>query len=150
MIQGNPSQSNADSDPEGDVCDLDDDNDGFSDEAELHVGTGSATRCAVTAGEDDESDDGWSADFNDDQILDVSDFNSFTFPLRPDGSFNKFGHTVPDPADPTLVRWDIDASSPTIDVGDLNALNPSVNIPTSRPPMFGGQSAFGQSCLNAQ
>jgi hypothetical protein len=150
MIQINPSQSNFDSDPEGDVCDVDDDNDGFSDDIEQHIGTGGTNNCAGTAAPDDESDDGWGADVNDDQRLNIADFNSFVFPLRADGSLNKFGHTVPDLDDPLLVRWDLDPSSPSISIADINALNPAVNNPTSRPPMFGGQPAFAQNCLNAQ
>jgi hypothetical protein len=92
---------------------------------------------------------GWPADLiNNDNILNIGDFNSFLFPLRSlddgHGTFNKFGHTVPD-SDPNIARWNLDPAGPgaaTINIGDLNALNPSVLASTARPPMFGGLPAF--------
>jgi hypothetical protein len=63
------------------------------------------------------------------------------FPLRGDGSYNKFGHPVPDPDDPSVARWDLQPNG-NINIGDLNALNPAVLSPTARPPMFGNQPAF--------
>jgi len=114
------------------------DGDGFTDEAEvLFVGTDAAKNCGST---------GWPADLSgNDNILNIGDFNSFLFPLRPDGSFNKFGHAVPDAMDANIARWNLDwagGGAGTINIGDLNALNPGVNAPTARPPMFGGQPAF--------
>jgi hypothetical protein len=85
---------------------------------------------------------GWPADLaSEDNKLNIVDITSFILPLRADGTFNKIGHTVPDPNDPTIARWDLDPNN-VINIADLNALNPSVDAPTSRPPMFGGQSAF--------
>ena len=78
-------------------------------------------------------------------MLNIGDFNSFLFPTRGDGSFNKFGHPVPDPNDSNIDRWNLESIGPgaiTINIADLNALNPAVNAPTARPPMFGGQPAF--------
>lgn len=95
--------------------------------------------------------DGWPADLVDSppnpnvSELNIADFNSFVFPLRPNGSFNYFGHPVPDPNITGEERWNLDTAGPgagQINIADLNALNPGVNAPTSRPPMFGGQPAF--------
>jgi len=85
---------------------------------------------------------GWPADLDPNNTLDIGDFNSFLFPLRGDGSFNKFDHPVPDASDPDIARWDLDAGDGIIDIGDINAINPAVLAPTARPPMFGGQPAF--------
>ncbi len=130
----------------GDACDDDDDNDGFSDTLEQYLGTDQADWCANTSAPNDEADDRWGADLDDDQIFNISDFGSFIFPLRGDGSFNKFGHSIPDPADPDLVRWDMDPNS-VIDIADMNAINPAVTATTARPPMFGGAPAFNQTCV---
>ena len=48
----------------------------------------------------------------------------------------------PDPGDAGLSRWNLNSNDSSIGIGDLNALNPAVEAPTSRPPMFGGQPAF--------
>jgi hypothetical protein len=111
---------------------VDSDGDGFSDEAEALIGTGPLDPCG---------NDGWPADLTGDNRLNVADFASFIFPLRPNGTFNKIGHPVPDPEDTAISRWDLDPGG-AITVADLNALNPGVDAPTSRPPMFGGQPAF--------
>ena len=104
---------------------------------------------------------GWAADLLASNSLNIGDINSFLFPLRDlngntipgepgpppagdnDGSglFNKFGHAVPDPNDASIPRWNL-IGGPDINIGDLNALNPAVDAPTARPPMFGGQPAF--------
>lgn len=139
-------QTDTDLDGPGDACDTDDDSDGFSDSLEQHIGTDQADKCPNTVMANDEANDRWGADLDDDQWLNIGDFNSFIFPLRANGSFNKFGHTLPDPADPNLVRWDLDSSSPAVNIGDMNALNPAVSASTARPPMFGGQPAFGRQC----
>ncbi len=119
------------------VDDADDDDDGFEDVAEASIGTGSQDPCG---------NDGWPAELVDNNnILNIGDFNSFTFPLRGNGSFNKFGHPVPDAQDPNIARWNLDsagAGATTIDIGDINAINPAVLASTARPPMFGGQPAF--------
>ena len=78
-------------------------------------------------------------------MLNIGDFNSFIFPLRGDGSFNKFGHPVPDANDSSIARWNLESigvGALTINIADLNALNPAVNAPTARLPMFGGKPAF--------
>jgi hypothetical protein len=114
----------------------DEDFDGFSDVIEQHIGTGVYDPCG---------NNGWPADLQPTNSLNIGDINSFLFPLRPDQTFNKFGHTVPDPNDPNLVRWDFDGNN-TIGIADINALNPAVQAPTARPPMLGGVPAFGLSC----
>jgi hypothetical protein len=138
----NSNQLNSDGKPDGgDACDSDDDDDGFSDTLEGHIGTMTIDHCADSSTPNNEADDKWGADFDDNQVLNIADMNSFLFPLRGDGTFNKFGHPVPDPQDPTIARWDLSQST-TINIGDLNAINPAVVASTSRPPMFNGQPAF--------
>ena len=113
-------------------CPADLDGDGFTDAAEGAIGTGALDPCG---------NNGWPADLQANNKLDIADFNSFLLPLRGDGSFNKIGHPVPDPQDANIARWNLQVDG-TINVGDLNALNPGVDAATSRPPMFGGQPAF--------
>jgi hypothetical protein len=117
-----------------DASDPDDDGDGFADTAEVpHIGTGSLDPCGTT---------GWPADLaGNDNAFNIGDMNTFLFPLRADGSFNKFDHPVPDANDPNIGRWNLQVDG-SINIGDLNALNPAVTSPTSHPPMFGGQPAF--------
>ena len=113
------------------------DGDGYTDELEaLHVGTNAAKSCGF---------DGWPSDLNGDNASGIGDWNSFIFPARPDGSFNKFGHSVPDLDDPNLVRWDLRDDN-VIAIADLNAMSPAVAVPTARPPMFAGNPAFGLTC----
>ena len=140
-----PNGLDSDGDGAADSVDADDDGDGFEDTLEGYIGTGELNRCADTAAADDEADDGWGADFDDDQYLNVGDFNSFVFPLREDGSYNKFGHAVPDPQDSAIARWDLSPGG-GIGIADLNAISPAVTASTARPPMFGGTPAFGQTC----
>ena len=113
------------------------DGDGWSGDHEaLILGAG-------TAGDQDPcGSNGWPADLvGTNNTLNIGDFNSFVNPLRPDGSFNKFDHPIPDPDDLTIARWDLLPDS-VISVGDINALNPAVVASTARPPMFGGLPAF--------
>ena len=131
----------------------DDDGDGLTNEA-LPSGTevydcdgdgftGTAEAVLLTDPQDPCGNNGWPAELTgSDNSLNIGDFNSFLFPLRGDGSFNKFGHTIPDPGDAAISRWNLDSNDASISIGDLNALNPAVEAPTSRPPMFGGQPAF--------
>ena len=119
--------------PCGPLAPGDADGDGFTDIAETQIGTVGDYRCG---------NNGWPADLVPDNALNIADINSFTLPLRGDGSFNKFGHAVPDAQDANIARWNLDPGNNVINVGDLNALSPGVNAPTARPPMFGGQPAF--------
>jgi len=113
------------------------DGDGFTDDAEaLKIGTNPGYPCG---------NPGWPADLLADNRLNIGDINSFLFPLRGNGSFNKFDHPVPDPQDANIARWNLESAGPgatTINIGDLNALNPAVLAPTAAPPMFGGLPAF--------
>lgn len=113
------------------------DGDGWTTNDELAIGTDPTDPCGG---------DAWPADLSgDDNRLNIGDFASFVFPLRPNGSFNKMGHAVPDPNDANISRWNLDLAgggAGAITIADLNSLNPGVNAPTSRPPMFGGQPAF--------
>jgi len=115
----------------------DPDGDGWTSVDEGGIGTDPADPCGANA---------WPADLTgNDNRLNIADFTSFIFPLRPNGSFNKFGHPVPDPSDANIARWNLDLAGPgagAITIADLNTLNPAVNAPTSRPPMFGGLPAF--------
>jgi hypothetical protein len=115
--------------------DADDDNDGFTDSAEGSIGTNAWDPCG---------NDGWPADLVGNNILNIADFNSFTVPAGANdghGTFNYFGHPVPDAGRANEERWNLHVDG-TINIADLNALSPGVNSPTSRPPMFGGQPAF--------
>ena len=87
---------------------------------------------------------GWPSDLvAGDNAMNIGDFQSFIAPSRSDGSFNKFGHPVPDPADPNIRRWDLaQPSNGVIDIADLNRINPGVVSSATRPPMFGGQTVF--------
>ncbi len=107
---------------------------------------------------------GWAADLDPDNRLNIGDLNSFTTPNRPNashpyadshGAFNKFGHPLDDAnngtgmpppdglADPLMARWSLDTvGAGIIDIGDLNAINPAVLAATARPPMFFGMPAF--------
>ncbi len=110
---------------------------------------------------------GWPADLDPDNKLNIGDINSFTTPNRPNaqhpytdghGLFNKFGHPLDDAnngtgmpppdglIDPLMARWNLDnpphLAGTTIDIGDLNAINPGITATTARPPMSGGQPAF--------
>ena len=135
-----------DGDGISDVCEnADGDNDGFSDALEQHIGTDPLDNCANSAIPNNEADDRWGADFYDDQNLNIQDFGSFLFPLRPDGSFSRFFHPVPDPEDSNIVRWDLSPST-SINIADLNAINPAVLATTARPPMFNGEPAFARNC----
>jgi hypothetical protein len=110
------------------------DGDGWTGALESVIGTDPGQPCG---------NNGWPADLVGNNRLDIADINSFLFPLRPDGTFAKLGHPVPDPDDPTVGRWNLlQPSNGIIDIGDLNALNPTILAPTARPPMFGGQPAF--------
>ena len=112
------------------------DGDGFAGAVEASLATGPLDPCG---------NDGWPADLDPNNALDIGDLNGFIMPIREDGSFNKFGHTVPDPDDPVLARWDLTPDS-LINISDLNSLNPAVTGSTARPPMFGGQPAFFKVC----
>jgi hypothetical protein len=113
------------------------DGDGWTGSQEMAIyALGSATQ------DQDPCGNGWPADLaGNDNTLNIGDFNSFHAPPRDDGSFNKMGHPVPDPQDPYIERWNLYPNN-SIDIGDLNAINPAVEAPTARPPMFGGQPAF--------
>ena len=110
----------------------DTDGDGFTDVDEGLIGTNPGYPCG---------NPGWPVDLLADNRLNIGDLNSFLFPLRGNGSFNKFGHPVPDPDDSNIARWNL-LPDAIVNIGDLNALNPAVLAPTARPPMFGGQPAF--------
>ena len=68
----NPDQTNTDSDPQGDACDTDDDNDDFNDAVESYVGTDPLDACP-----DDDTDDAWPFDMNMDTDINVLDLFQF-------------------------------------------------------------------------
>lgn len=154
---------------DGPFAGVDDDGDGGIDE--LLPGYSTAFDCdgdgwtgaqeqlifgAGTTANDQDScgSNGWPADMDPDNKLNIGDINSFTTPNRQSndghGLFNKFGHPLDDDRntviDSAMARWNLDApphlTTTAIDIGDLNAINPGVIANTSRPPMFGGQPAF--------
>jgi hypothetical protein len=112
---------------------------------------------ANTANDQDPcGNNGWPADLDPNNFLNIGDRNGYTVPAGPDdghGVFNYFGHTAPDvdtnggPDDsrPNAERWDIEPNG-IINIGDLNALTASASS-TARPPMFGGELAiFAGEC----
>jgi hypothetical protein len=113
------------------------DGDGWPGNQEAAIGTNDQDACG---------NNGWPADLaGSDNRMNIADMNSFLAPPRGDGSFSKFGHPVPDANDPSIARWNLDLAGTgagVINIADMNALNPAVNAPTSRPPMFFGQPAF--------
>jgi len=124
----NPNQRNTDAavappgDSLGDACDTDDDNDGFSDDVEAHVGTSGLLPCGAD----------WPADLaGGDNKLDITDVLSYVAPV------NRMG-TGPGDANYS-VRWDL-VPSPAIDVTDL------LSLVTLTPAMFGGRQALGNTC----
>ncbi len=118
------------------------DGDGFKGSLEMVIYSAGGT----VNDQDPCGNNGWPAELvGNDNTLNIGDFNSFIFPLRGDGTFNKFGHPVPDAVDPNIARWNLDTAggaATIINIGDLNAMNPSVLASTARPPMLGGQPAF--------
>jgi putative hemolysin len=68
----NPAQTDTDGDGLGNVCDPDDDNDGFTDDKELYMGTDPLDACP-----DNPSDDAWPPDVNRDTRANVGDLLAF-------------------------------------------------------------------------
>ena len=105
-----------DADGQGNACDLDDDNDTWSDAAETTIGTDPLDRCANTPAANDEADDRWPADITDDRFVDTGDLGALT---------NNFGDAVPVGAPP---RHDVSPDPPLappnafIDTADLGRL----------------------------
>ncbi len=110
---------------------------------------------ANTANDQDPcGNDGWPADLDPNNTLNIGDFTSYLFPagandghldnaISPGFSFNYFAHTVPDAGRVGEERWNIAPGfDGVVDIGDLSVLNPAVTAPTARPPMFGGAPAF--------
>jgi hypothetical protein len=124
-----------DDDGEDNDSDDDDDNDGFKDDDEQqHIGTGSLQRCGMHGWPADLYGEGASAN-----TLDIQDLTSFVSPVRRLGTNpGDFGY------DP---RWNLQPGStfgPAIGISDLTAL---LGGTTGNPPMFGGEAAFGKTCV---
>jgi len=144
----NPDQNNTDKDFEladndapffvgdelGDLCDDDDDNDGFSDSNETYIGTNPLYPCGNVS---------WPLDFdsttpipNSINRISITDITSFLVPVR------HFGSSVGDPEyDP---RWDLIPGkgifADDINIQDITAM---ITGTTGNPPMLGGARAFG-------
>jgi hypothetical protein len=131
----NPAQENFDSDPWGDLCESDDDNDGFEDGSEALITTGSLDACGL---------DGWPSNLDDSGAsankLDIADIVSFLAPAP-----RRLDSSPPGP--PYNPRWDLVPGpgifSNHINIADMVAL---LAGPTGNPPMFGGARAFGKTC----
>ena len=87
--------------------------DGFSTTEEGTIGTDPNDPCANTPGPNDEADDRWPADFNDDQVCDIEDFNQLTPPY-----FNTF---PPNPLYSTRKDFNGDG---VIDIEEINRVTP--------------------------
>jgi len=124
--------------PASDAFDCD--GDGWTGAQEALVfGTG-----GTVSDQDSCGNNGWPADLDPNNVLNIGDLNSFIFPNGPDdghGVFAYFGHPVPDAGRVDEERWDLSPNG-VIEIGDINALNPAVTAATARPPMFNGQQAF--------
>jgi DMSO/TMAO reductase YedYZ molybdopterin-dependent catalytic subunit len=107
-LVANPSQANHDSDPDGDACDLDDDNDGIADDKELYIGTDPLDACADQPGDLD----AWPPDIDMDTWADVGDVLMFKPVILT---------TVP----PSSPRYDFDMDQ-SIDVGDILMFKPFI------------------------
>jgi len=103
-------------DAQGDACDPDDDNDGWTDFAEATIGTNALDNCAGPPGS---GGDAWPADVNSDSFSDISDVAFLT---------GNFGASVP----PAPSRYDIAPDSPDgfVDITDVARMT----------------SVFGQRC----
>ncbi len=126
---------------------------------------------ANTANDQDPcGNNGWAADLDPNNILNIGDFTSFLFPkldlngntipeepgAPPGGDddghgfFHTFGHPagedIDEDGDTTVdlntTRWNTKTVDAVIEIGDLTVLSPVVTATTARPPMFGGAPAF--------
>ncbi|OGR92106.1 MAG: hypothetical protein A2V88_07500 [Elusimicrobia bacterium RBG_16_66_12] len=109
-------------------CDdiADDDADTIVNDGCPQPGTGRQSRCSDSGVGNDETDDSWSADFNDDTKLNLVDVNSFNVPFKHFSQTPLANHR----------RWNI-AGGSTINLADVN------NLGTLKPAMLNGERAFG-------
>jgi hypothetical protein len=132
----NAGQEDLDGDDEGDVCDSEDDGDGYPDASEALIGTGVLDPCG---------NDGWPSNLvdPDGQLanhLDIYDITSFLGPVR---------HLDTSPGDGGFdVRWDLipgpaDVPPEHINIQDLIALFAGT---TGFPPMLNSASAYDRDC----
>jgi hypothetical protein len=135
----------------------DTDGDGFSDKAEIQIGTDALGRCEVgpASGDPDVPEDDWPADLKPgpvfppfnfaDRVL-LNDLGSFFAPFN---RFNTSPPEVPMFSAGYHRRWDIvpggiSTASPWISLQDLAGLLAGT---TNTPPMFGGAQVFnGPAC----
>jgi hypothetical protein len=103
----NADQTNTDGDSEGDACDLDDDNDGFSDSVENYLATDPLDACPDTP-----ADDAWPLDINVDTYVTVTgDVLNYT---------GRIGATGGPPASPNWWgRLDLNADNNLTVTGDV-------------------------------
>jgi glucose/arabinose dehydrogenase len=95
-----------DGDGQGDACDVDDDNDTWSDPAETIIGTDPLDNCA-----DNATDNAWPADITNNGFVDTGDIGAVT---------NWFGAAVP-PA-PARVNVAPDPPNGFVDTGDIGGI----------------------------
>ncbi|MBI3975066.1 MAG: thrombospondin type 3 repeat-containing protein, partial [Armatimonadetes bacterium] len=102
-------------DAQGDACDTDDDNDGFSDVAEVFMGTNPLDNCNADSTANNESPDAWPVDFDDDRDADIFD----VLAMKP-----HFASPLPNPD--YSARHDLDADG-DVDIFDVLAVKPHFN-----------------------
>ena len=116
-----PSNANFDGDDEGDVCDEDDDNDGFSDEDEIACGTDPLDNtdfCMLMTFYEDADSDG------------LGDPNVFVEDVTtPDGFVDNDEDLCPNDFDPSNANFDGDELGDVCDEDDDNDGNPDMTDP---------------------
>ena len=118
-------------DDQGDICDSDDDNDGFTDSLEAYLTTNPTQPCGT----------GWPLNFIDTGIsankIDITDLTSYLAPIR------YFGTNVG--TNPGDVRWDLRPGK-GIFLTDIN-LQDLATVIVKGAPMFGDTlRAYGRTC----
>jgi hypothetical protein len=129
------------------------DGDGWTLAQEKLIGT---EPTASTIDDDPCGNNGWPADLDPNNKLDIGDIGAFLAPARVlddgHGKFNKFNHPLDDTIPPdsvidaAMARFNLDLppheTTTVINIGDLGGINPANQARTARPAMALGEPAF--------